>query len=318
MTRPRTRRGSHSAATRLVSALAAGLVLTVFSHRADAYCRTSVCGGGVPGQRCTPAGPMDCGTPLYWPTACLGFSVQRDGSRQIDPATAEQLMDQAFAAWESADCGGGDGPSISVQSLGPVECASLEYNQQADIGNANAILFRDDAWPYVGQGHTLALTTVTYALGTGEIYDVDLEVNATPSVQLTTGDTGVVYDLASILTHEAGHMLGLAHSADPEATMKVEYVPGDVALRTLAPDDVDAICEAFAPTRSATCDPTPRHGFRSECGAGQSDDEEGCHMGRGRGAPGRSLALLALASLGVLRRGRRQSTASRARDPRRR
>jgi uncharacterized protein (TIGR03382 family) len=129
----------------------------------------------------------------------------------------------------------------------------------------------------------LALTTVTFNLDNGEIYDADLEVNGTSQVVLTTGDTDVQYDLLSILTHEAGHMLGLAHSYDPDATMKVEYVPGDLSLRDLHQDDINGICAAYPPTASTNCDPTPRHGFGSECASADPDEEGDCSCT----APGR-------------------------------
>ncbi len=181
-------------------------------------------------------------------------------------------MRQAFQAWENADCGGGR-PAVAVEIFDPVSCDQQEYNQRG--GNVNLVAFRDTEWPYMGSGNTLALTTVTYNLDTGEIFDADLEVNSTGNIDITTTDDTVVYDLLSILTHEAGHMLGIAHSVDPTATMKVEYEPGDLELRTLAPDDAAAVCAAYPPPDLGTCDSTPRHGFKATCGPGPEEDE-GC------------------------------------------
>ena len=91
---------------------------------------------------------------------------------------------------------------------------------------------------------------------------------------LTTTDVAVQYDVLSILTHEAGHMLGLAHSDVNGATMQVEYVQGSTTLRSLHSDDMGGICEAYPPGEVGTCDPTPRHGFQSTCGP--APVEEGC------------------------------------------
>ena len=277
------------------------LAATLSASTAEAYCRTAVC-GEVAGQICVPPTPDDCGTPLFWAKGCFSFSVQEDASTQVDLATAELLMDQAFAAWENADCGGGSRPSLAVTKLAPVSCDQTEYNQ--DVGNANAVIFRDGTWPYVGQGNTLALTTVTFSLDSGEIFDADLEVNSTAALQLTIGDEDVQYDLASILTHEAGHMLGLAHSDVDGATMTVEYVPGDIELRDPHPDDVAAICAAFPPGEDvSSCDPEPRHGFSTVCGDDVPPDEGcSCHAGP---SPVRHgwLALVGLAlAMGVSRR----------------
>lgn len=181
-----------------VAALGVAVVVSLTAAEAFAYCLTSSC-NEAPGQICTPPSPTDCGIPVRWQRACFGWSVQEDASRQVDLATVEALMTQAFASWTDAPCAEGGMPSITAQNLGPVSCDAQEYNQ--DDGNANAVIFRDEQWPYAGQGNTLALTTVTYDLGTGEIYDADLEVNATPQVQLTTSDDNVQHDLLSILTH---------------------------------------------------------------------------------------------------------------------
>jgi MYXO-CTERM domain-containing protein len=298
---PRRRSASNSSGVAALAAL--GVVLA--AGDAHGYCRTSSCktAGGefYAGQHCVPTSVSNCGTPLSWASKCIGFSVQQDASAQIDLASAEALMEQAFAAWETADCGGA-APSIGAQNLGPVACTQTEYN--IEQGNANTVVFRDAEWPYTGQGQTLALTTVTYDLDTGEIYDADLEVNGTSEVQLTTGDTGVVYDLPSILTHEAGHMLGLAHSEVADATMRIEYVPGDTTLRDLAADDMNAICTTYPPSRSATCEPTPRHGFQSECATPVEDDGCSCRTGaRGSTRTG----WLALVALGLAVRRRRRA-----------
>src|SRR5262249_15492160 len=74
-------------------------------------------------------------------------------------------------------------------------------------------------------------------------------------------------DLLSVLTHEAGHFLGLAHSADADATMFSEYKMGSTGLRDLSPDDVKAICAAYPPDRQTRgeCSYLPRHGYSPDC-----------------------------------------------------
>src|SRR5262249_33663180 len=146
---------------------------------------------------CKPVQTGDCGIPLFWPSPCIGFSMQRDASMRVDLATATEILHKAFATWMLADCGGGAHPRLPVEDLGPVACRKHEYNQNQ--GNANIILFRDDGWPYASGNATLALTTVTYNLDTGEIYDADMELNSAQT-PFTTGDTDVQFDLQSITT----------------------------------------------------------------------------------------------------------------------
>src|SRR5512132_710118 len=210
-------------------ALSLGLAAILPARSALAYCRTSTCGKDGTGQVCTPPQPGDCGIPLFWKSPCVGYSLQQDASNEVPFATVQQVVQKSFATWESASCIGGS-PHITAVELAAAECTKHEYNQKK--GNTNLIVFRDEAWPYEGSSNMLALTTVTYNLDTGEIYDADMELNSADN-PLTTSDSAVQFDLQSIITHEAGHFLGLAHSATATATMYQDYKPESIDLRSL-------------------------------------------------------------------------------------
>lgn len=296
--------GSASLAARGGLAAAALALALAPAAPAAAYCRTSVCPGVGTSQVCTPPLPGDCGIPLRWPSPCVGFSVQEDASTQVDYATTEAIFTQAFETWMEADCGGGAHPRVAVSNAGSVVCDLHEYNQQKS--NANIIVYRDEEWPHPGSAHTLALTTVTYNLDNGEIYDADMELNSADH-DFTTGDTEVRFDLLSIATHETGHFLGLAHSTDPTATMFSGYNEGTIGLRDLTEDDIDGICAIYPPGEIDSCDATPRHGFSQLCA---DDQEEGCctmapggGRGGGEGREGRIAG--ALAALGAMIAARR-------------
>ena len=261
--------------------------LSLTAGSAAAFCRTSVCGEEV-GKVCEPAQPTDCGTPIFWETTCVGFSVQRDASANVSLEDARALTAQAFAAWSEASCPGGGRPSISAQDLGPVTCDAQEFD--AEARNANLIVFRDEGWPY-GQG-ALALTTVTYSLDSGEIRDADIELNS-DNAAFTIGDNAVNVDLLSILTHEVGHFLGLAHTPVADATMQTDYPPKSTTLRTLEEDDIAGICAIYPPGRAGTCDPEPINGLGDECGepADGSGDSCDCRTATGREAPSWIVAL---------------------------
>lgn len=255
-------------------ALAAALGITLASATADAFCRTTTCDPRE-GQVCRKDsnGCVIDGLPLAWPSRCIGFSLQRDalpGKMSLNQVT--NVAHLAFEAWQDATCPGtNEHPSVRFFDMGPVACDRHEYNQSQ--GNANIIMFRGEGWPYAHSGNTLALTTVTYNVDTGEIYDADIEVNG--SMPLSIGSP-VQYDLQSILTHEVGHFLGLAHSDDSNATMYDKYQAGSVDLRTLKADDIEGICTVYPPDRKTpACDPTPRHGFASEC-AMETANVSGC------------------------------------------
>jgi hypothetical protein len=228
------------------------------------------------------------------------FNVQEDGSLRhgIDAETFEQVVQDAFDRWLAADCGDGQQPSIAVQSLGTVSCHEPQYN--CTHGNANIFMFEDEVWLNEDAVNAFALSTVWFIPSTGEIRDVDVEVNGTrPEVDWAAPRDGL--DLPSILTHEVGHFLGLAHSPDDKlAVMRPYFEAGSADLRGLTADDIAGICALYPPDRQASTDECgPRNGFASDCGPG---DGEHCSFAAESGccstAPGRPepLGLLTLSS----------------------
>lgn len=297
----------------IVSAVAALAVTALLPSSASAFCRMSTCqpnketcGPDPDNTSCTNVGDKTHAR-LFWSQPCVGFSIQQDttvalpGSPADRYALVEKIANTGFATWQNATCADGKAPSLAFADLGPVACNKHEYNpsQPGAVaqGNANILLFRADTWPYAGAANAFALTTDTYNVDSGEIYDADIEINAHPvGGTLTTGDTNTSVDLLSIVTHEAGHFLGLGHSPDASATMFGTYAPGDTSHRILHPDDVAAVCALYPSTRVnlPACDPTPRHGYSSDC-AEVTTSPKGCAA-----APGRGGALGALAALSTL------------------
>jgi hypothetical protein len=252
---------------RLISACLAIGVLAL-SAPAWGFCRATTCDPSK-GICARDSGACEStGIPLFWASSCMQVYVQADGSRKqgISFETTKQHVQSAFASWLTADCGN-SGPSLDVQVLGPITCATAEYNSTQK--NANLIVFRDDSWPYPASEDTLGFTDLHFSPDTGELWDADLEINSFAN-QFSVGEPVTDNDLDSMLTHEAGHMLGLAHTLVKEATMFASYTPGTDSLRTLADDDVQAVCAAYPPERvpsRTSC--SPRHGFSDACGAEQ-------------------------------------------------
>jgi hypothetical protein len=264
---------------RLPALTAVSLAALLVAGRARAFCQSSACpqnpAGDTAGHICVPAQPDDCGIALQWRQPCISFDVQQGASNQVDWAIADAVLTRALATWTTVDCQG-TAPTIQVFDFGAVECDKVEYNQMA--GNANVLIFRDSVWPHQsdnggGTADTIALTTVTYDVDKGDIYDADIEVNSANNTLTTTDTPGPDdVDLQAVLTHEAGHFLGLAHTAAQPATMVPDYTKGTIDIRTLQPDDEAAICLAYPADRAAVgaCSGIPRHGYASVCGAEQT------------------------------------------------
>jgi hypothetical protein len=303
MTSTRARRhGGPFAAASLASA--AGIALLLFAPDARAWCRGLTEAGPDPASTHACFAGGDGIYELFWRNQCVGYSLQSGASSQVSLAQATQVAAQAFAAWSAASCDGASGsPSVQAFDEGPVDCGVVQYRH--DGPNQHVIVFRDDAWPHDDPNNALALTTVTYDASTGEIVDADMEINSHDfTIVAGAPATPPAYDLLSILTHEAGHFLGLAHSANEGAVMYTFYRPGTTALTD---DDASGICSIYAPdgTRSTSagtvaagaCDPTPRHGFASTCDAPPQNDgdagagaEGGASGGGGPGAGGCTIA----------------------------
>jgi hypothetical protein len=260
-------------------AAVAALVVVVSLVRAApaaAFCRTTTV---TAPKGYDPSETLQCwgqGIPVYWASACVGYDLQADAGDGITYGEASAALSTAFALWTGATCPQGGNPSISTVSGVPVECNLAQYNECGP--NQHVIAFQD-TWPYADTSNELALTTVSYDLGTGELYDADMEINATmKNISIGSPVPEGSYDFASIVTHETGHFLGMAHAKTTAATMYAHLSLGETR-RALSDDDVAGVCAIYPPngTRAVvtdagagfvdatTCDPTPRHGFTTAC-----------------------------------------------------
>jgi len=304
-----------SAAEKITVALLAGALVSFVTRESCAYCIATTCDSS---QEQCPHSPEGCvipGARLHWASACLSFGVQRDGSplRHVSYQVADSIIRSAFEQWMRVDCGGGKHPSFRMWDLaapyGGIICNEPEFNPTKP--NANVWIFRDKDWPYKDETSTLALTSTIFEKTSGALLDADVEINSYANPITTTSVASEVgKDLASIVTHEAGHFLGMGHSDKKDSTMYAQYQPGDLNYRSLQPDDAQGICAIYPPDRDVPeCKaPSPAHGFSLYCG-GESDDGTAsvsgcaCSLHRDTRVPWRAgLLLMGLAALRLRRR----------------
>jgi MYXO-CTERM domain-containing protein len=234
---------------------------------------------------------IENGAPLVWSDPCLSYAVDSRGSRWFknpdgtpNLTEVEALVDQSFFAWQEVDCGGAP-PNVVFQPLVGSTCKRAEFNT---TGNVNTIAFLDP-WKDPGADEdngydpfAFAVTVVWHNMTTGQIIDADMMINDLQATRINAGgpyaecpETGCPdgspgvpgpADLRSIVTHEAGHFIGIGHSDVADATMFSSAERSSVQKRTLAQDDVDAVCDIYPPgDLDQSCNAAPIGGLLLNC-----------------------------------------------------
>lgn len=213
--------------------------------------------------------------PLAWEEgAVLPWVVEHHGAPGVSFPVARAAVAASFEAWDA------------------VETAALLFEEVPDytepgevVDGINTLWWEVSEW--AEDPEVIAVTAVSH-YEDGTIVDADIAFNGA-YFQWAVGEPGAI-DLQSVATHEIGHLLGLDHSDVPGATMAAEYVPGEIAPRSLTDDD-RAGASALYPCPDADC------GLAGV----------GCATAPGRGSPPQGLPTLpfALAVAAAALRSRR-------------
>jgi hypothetical protein len=223
----------------------------------------------------------EVGKRIRWATDTVSLQMDSEYQRFLSPGQSYSALAMGFDAWRGL-------PRVPDLVIRPGLPASVGHH---DGHATNGIyLLRD--WPY--EAAKLAVTIVTYEMDTGRLLDADIVVNGKAKFALLDEPTqpGVdAYDLAAVLTHEAGHVLGLGESASgADATMWPYARPDDTDKRSLAEDDEDGVTQSYLsapPAAAGGCGP-------SSVG------------GRASGRGGLTMGLWLLAVIPMLRMSRRR------------
>ncbi len=244
------------------------LVVVLASQAARAYTRT-------PWDKDTKAG---C---LFWPERELTFFVHRDCAPGVDRQSCFRAVDAAFAAWTAPL-----GTDLSFVDEGQTANTGADEHQNLVIWRtqdcavaapADAPCRAKDAtcadlfncWDETihpvstDPGSAIAVTTVTFVPGTGQIVRAEIDLYAAPPFlpsqqpfTFTVAESPrcgesvappdcVSTDIQSTLTHEIGHFIGLGHNEqDPNTIMFPSANMGKIK-RTLSPDDVKGVTDIY-------------------------------------------------------------------------
>jgi hypothetical protein len=166
--------------------------------------------------------------PVYWAGHTLPFVIDAAGTP--DTAGAFDAVRASFHAWEQS-------------------CSSLRFRDDGTragltFGNdgVNAVKWVETGW--MGAVGALAITTLTYHCSDGSIIDADIALNG-ENFTFDTAGSATRADVQNTVTHEAGHFVGFAHSADTESTMYASAQPGETKKRDLTADDIDGLCTVY-------------------------------------------------------------------------
>jgi hypothetical protein len=257
-----------------------------------------------------------------WSVARVTMTLRTAGAQIVSSDDFKTAALRAAATWSA--------PGLGSSVLFTID-NSLDAPPGTRYDHVNTISFRSDSWTApMYPDSALALTTVWSQQA--HIVDADTELNAVdPRFQwgLLPDDPALAamaseVDLQNALTHELGHVLGLAHPcflgqapsppeldqhggavlacSDPTlpaavemATMFPSSQPGSIGERALSPDEIAALHDLY-PASAAPAITAPDLGSRSGgCRVGPASD--------GAGGPV-AMVLAAAVALARLRRSR--------------
>jgi hypothetical protein len=224
--------------------------------------------------------PLVCprqGTPVAWPYACAALHL--DPRMPPDTFPLEDLRRVVSASidhWATVPCDVArqSHPGFRLHLLGDLD-APLGYFEGGPNANTVAVSRRWPDDPF-HLPDAAALTVVTFSSDTAAVLDTDVELNArSPSnprgmpFSLRESEPASI-DLETTVTHELGHVQGLAHSAERTAVMWAVVRSGEQRW-TPSADDAQGICAVYPPGDVSACDTTLRgltfHGQGVSCGA---------------------------------------------------
>ncbi len=222
------------------------------------------------------------GACLYLPEKTFTWYLDSAGNPETPFETELIATSAAFSTWQTAAQSCSDFTFIEG---GKRNSARVEYVSDGGL-NHNVIIFRQKACSAVVPSNdpclqndscanvyncwkhgefAVSLPTTTFNQSTGEILDVDIELN-TANFIFTTVDSPkcvapnfnqlcVATDVQNVMTAMIGKAIGLAHVSDPASTLSAATAPGETSKRVIDPGTLAGFCAIYPSGRRATlCD----------------------------------------------------------------
>lgn len=168
-----------------------------FPHTANAF-------------RCTTTSISE-GVSASWFSRTISLSLFHEGADSLSRAQKLEAIRSAFDAWANAEsCDTGKKTDLALGGISISATDRIGYDWLSPDENENLIKFHDTDWPY-DPIIAPAISVVTFSVSTGEIIDVDIELNS-EHFDFEIDSDSPDSDLTRVLTKQIGHLLGLTSS----------------------------------------------------------------------------------------------------------
>jgi hypothetical protein len=182
--------------------------------------------------------------PATWSPASVGMHRPAGHPVDITDGSDVTAITAAYAAWNHVSCATFRFTDAGVDPGGAQN--TIEYvTNSGDFSSPDVLAYTVRS--RTGNNWTGAVVRFNDFSST-----IGWATNGKVWVPPSTTAMRAAYDFQSTLTHELGHVLGLGHSADPQATMYFAGRQGRTYFRTVGDDDVRGDCYLY-PAGAPSC-----------------------------------------------------------------